>query len=124
MSITGWVSDLYDVLRRGTLVTLNDVELDTVALVQSLEAITLDCRVVNKTVFGTIILRDETEALGVVEPLNCTLCHCNRIPLFEAFRLALHNSGNSPDTSTTPGCSWCSKYKKHPGNDAFPRCFN
>src|SRR5690606_24500436 len=49
---------------------LHDVKLNTLALGQRLEAVTLDGAVVDEAVLAAIIRRDETKALGIVEPLH------------------------------------------------------
>jgi hypothetical protein len=40
------------------------------------EAAALNFRVVSKQIFTAVVRFDETEALGVVESLDCTCCHC------------------------------------------------
>src|SRR5215212_5555723 len=64
-----------DVRRRGALGTLLGVEADLRALGERLEAAALNRTVVDEQVLAGIIGRDETEALVVVEPLNCSCCH-------------------------------------------------
>ena len=55
--------------------TLRNVELYRLALLQALEPACLDCREVHKNIFATLAA-DEAVALGVVEPLYCSLfCH-------------------------------------------------
>jgi hypothetical protein len=49
---------------------LHDVELDAIALGKALEAPALDRRMMDKAVLATILGRDESEALGVIEPLD------------------------------------------------------
>ena len=51
-----------------------DVELDSLALVQGLEAVHLNLGVVDEQVVA-VLTRDEAVALVRVEPLNSTLCH-------------------------------------------------
>ena len=60
-----------------------DVKLDSLALVQSLEAVHLDLGVVDEQVVA-VLARDEAVALVRVEPLNSTLCHV--VPFFLAPR--------------------------------------
>src|SRR5213592_3240267 len=67
-------SDLADVLRLKALGPLGDVEFHGVTLGQAPETIGLDRREVDEDV-RTRLLRDEAEALRVVEPLHFTLCH-------------------------------------------------
>jgi hypothetical protein len=63
-------SELHDVLGRRALLALDDVELDPLALGQSLEPLTLNRRVVDEAVLLAAFGRDEAEALGVIEPLD------------------------------------------------------
>src|SRR5262245_15542608 len=56
-------SDLDDVLRRRTLLTLNDVEFDAVTLGKRLEAVALDGRVVDEAVLAATVGGDKAEAL-------------------------------------------------------------
>jgi hypothetical protein len=64
-------SDLRNVLGRGALLALDDVELDPLALVESLESLTLDCAVMAEYILATVIAGDEAIALLGVEPLYC-----------------------------------------------------
>jgi hypothetical protein len=68
-------SDLADVGSLETLRPLDDLELHVVALGQRAEAFGDDCGVMNEDVLATI-LRDETEPLCVIEPLDRALRHC------------------------------------------------
>src|SRR4051794_10608577 len=61
---------LLDVLRRGALSALHDVELHAIALGEALEALRLDGRVMDEAVLLTALGGDETEALGVVKPFH------------------------------------------------------
>ena len=61
---------LRHVLGGGTLLALHDVELHRLTLGEGLEARALDGRVVNEAVLLTVVGRDETKALRVVEPLH------------------------------------------------------
>src|SRR5690348_14188352 len=63
-------AELGDVLRRGALLALHDVELHPLAFGERLEALALDGRVVNEAVLLAILRGDEPEALGVIEPLH------------------------------------------------------
>src|SRR5687768_14439603 len=67
------LADLDDVLGRRTLLALNDVEFHLLAFLERLEAAALDGAVMDKAVLLTIATADEAEALGVVEPLHCSL---------------------------------------------------
>src|SRR5206468_282308 len=81
----GRLLQLDDVLRGRALLALDHVELDPLALGQALEALGLDGRMVDEAVLLTALGRDETEALGVVEPFDrsgsahcpapCTVCN-------------------------------------------------
>jgi hypothetical protein len=59
----------------GAFLTLGHIEAHPIAFGQGLEAFRLDGRKVNENIGATILL-DETETLGVIEPLYRTLCHC------------------------------------------------
>src|SRR5262245_15290354 len=63
-----------------TLRSAGDVELDPVTLGQRLEAFLLDRREMHEHVFPAI-LRDETETLGVVEPLDRACSHFGLLSL-------------------------------------------
>src|SRR5262249_12381587 len=54
--------------------TAVDVELDLIALSEALEALPLDGGVMHEHVLAAL-LRDEAEALRVVEPLHSSRCH-------------------------------------------------
>src|SRR3989449_8636768 len=57
--------ELHDVLRRRTLLSLHDVELDPLALGERLEPLCLDRGVVHEAVLLAVLGRDETKALRV-----------------------------------------------------------
>src|SRR5947207_15679593 len=87
---------LDDVLRRGALLALDDVELDPLAFGQALEALGLDRRMMDEAVLLTVLGGDEAEALGVIEPLDraggachflLLACCCNRSPAMPPSRL-------------------------------------
>src|SRR5205823_4073181 len=63
-------AELGDVLGRRALLTLHDVELDSLAFSQRLEAAAIDGGVVNEAIFLSVLGGDEAKALGVVEPLH------------------------------------------------------
>src|SRR6185437_15255504 len=71
-------SELDDVLGRGALGALDDVELDALTLGEGAESVALDGRVMNEAVLLAAFGGDETKALGVVEPLHSAgrACHC------------------------------------------------
>src|SRR4029077_9926272 len=77
------LSDLADVLSRRAFVALHDVELDAVALGETLESGSLDRRAVHEEVVAPILRRDEAEALGVIEPLHFScVAHCRCLSFF------------------------------------------
>jgi hypothetical protein len=65
--------DRRQILCGEALLTFDDVELDSCALGESLEPITLDRTVMTEDVFLAIVTRDEAVALLVVEPFHYTL---------------------------------------------------
>jgi len=75
LSIEKWLellADLRYVLGRGALLTLHDLELDALAFGESLEARSANRRVMNEAILRSILRRDESKALRVVEPLYST----------------------------------------------------
>src|ERR1044071_6233277 len=76
-----WLRELDDVLRRRTLLALDDFELDALAFGERLEALRLDCGVMHEAVLLAVLGRDETEPLRVVEPLHgtCDTCHLMKL---------------------------------------------
>ena len=64
-------SDRVDLLRLRTLGALTNLELDALVLIESLEAVRLDGRVVNEDVLVSAVNLDEAVALFLVEPLHC-----------------------------------------------------
>src|SRR6516164_8100830 len=73
-SLRSGVRRLADVCSLQALRSPSDVELDPLALGQGLESLALDRREMHEHVLAAL-LRDETEALRVVEPLHCTNRH-------------------------------------------------
>jgi hypothetical protein len=67
------LQNLY-VLRLPALGTLFHVELDRLAFLKAAEPGRVDRRVMNENVL-TVLAADESETLGVVEPLYCSLFH-------------------------------------------------
>jgi hypothetical protein len=65
----GGVPEPHDRIGLWALLTLNDVEFDVIALLQSLVSVQLNCRVVNEYVWP-VFTPDESVALGVVKPLD------------------------------------------------------
>src|SRR6478672_1678507 len=68
------VLDAADVRGARTLRAVDDVEPDAIALGQALEAITLDGGVMHEHI-RTTLTGEESETLGVVEPLDGTFDH-------------------------------------------------
>src|SRR5437879_5194590 len=69
-----------DVCRGRALLPLRDVERDLLALFQGFEARALDRAVMGEQILPAVIRRDESEALGVVEPLHCACRHVVPFP--------------------------------------------
>ncbi len=67
-----------DRVRLRTFRPLDDVELDVIALFQSLVTIQLDCRVVNENIWP-VFTSDESVALGVVKPLDLAFVLSHRV---------------------------------------------
>jgi hypothetical protein len=64
---------------------LDDLELDCFSFGKSPEAFSQDGRVVDEDV-RTVVLRDEPEALRIIEPLHSTFVH-DQVPLQLAARV-------------------------------------
>ena len=62
------------------LLTLGDLKLYALALVQGAETVSRNSRVVNEYVRSPAILLDEPETFFGVEPFNCALCHLRASP--------------------------------------------
>src|ERR1041384_5959874 len=73
-----WWLQLHDVLRRGALLGLHDLELYTLTFGQRFEPVTLNRRVMHEAVLAAVFRCNETKALGVVEPLHGTGNPCHR----------------------------------------------
>src|SRR5690606_34912445 len=69
------VVDALDVRCLLALGAGDDVERNLLVLGQRLEAVALNRGEVSEDVFAAVSRGDEAEALGVVEPLDSTLCH-------------------------------------------------
>src|SRR5215208_584 len=67
--------DSGDVIRLHALLTLGRLVGDLGALIEALEAVTRNARVVHEKVLATLIRGDEAVALIVVEPLYRSLGH-------------------------------------------------
>ncbi len=75
----GGVPEPDDTIGLWTLLTLDDVKLNIIALFQSLVPIQLYCRIVDEYVWP-VFTPDESVALGVVEPLDLTFVLSHRLP--------------------------------------------
>jgi hypothetical protein len=75
----GGVSEPDDSIGLWTLLTLDDVELHIIALLQSFVPIQLNRGVVDEYVWP-VFTPDESVALGVVEPLDLTFVLSHRLP--------------------------------------------
>src|SRR5882762_1286799 len=67
--------DWLHVLCLEPLGPLRHVEADLLAFRESAKTLRADGRVVAEDVLAAIVLRDEPEALRIIEPLHCTGCH-------------------------------------------------
>src|SRR5438045_861347 len=67
-----------DVGRGRTLLALRHVEGDLLALFERLVAVHLDRAVMGEQILAAVIRRDESEALGVVEPLHGACRHVSQ----------------------------------------------
>ncbi len=72
-------SDHPNVLSFFALFARSGVELDALALFETLVTITLDAGEVYEDVI-TLLARDEAESLFRIEKLHCSLCHEYSIP--------------------------------------------
>src|SRR5690606_11964154 len=61
--------------RLCTLRTLGDFVLDTQAFLETAKAFRIDRRIVHEDIGAAVLRRDESESLGVVEPLHCAVLH-------------------------------------------------
>jgi hypothetical protein len=65
----------FDVLGGGTFASLPDVELNLLTFFQRLESVRCNRGVVDKKIRSSIVGRDESKALLVVEPLDLSRSH-------------------------------------------------
>src|SRR5690554_156125 len=80
ISVSWRLADDLDVGSLEAFLALGDVEGDLLAVLQGLEAVSLDLGKMSEQVVTVVVRRNEAEALGVVEPLDSTGSHY-RIPL-------------------------------------------
>jgi len=67
-----------DIAGSWSLLPVCDLVGNLLALLKRLESMTLDGAVVDEHVVAAIIRGDESESLGLVEPLDCSvICHGN-----------------------------------------------
>ncbi len=64
-----------NVLCLPALGAFDDIELDALAFLERTESVRLDGGVMDEYVVA-ILTADESEALGIVKPLHCSLFHC------------------------------------------------
>src|SRR6266446_5243195 len=91
LSQSGLLPGLEDlnVLGLPALGALGHFELHGLAFLQALEAARLDGREMHEDIFA-ILAADESEALGVIKPLHCSLFHF--VVLFFALNFAVNLS--------------------------------
>src|ERR1039458_4721813 len=65
-------------IRLGTFLTLDDVEVDVIALFQRFVPVQLNRRIVDEYI-RPVFASDESIALGVVEPLDLPFVLCHRL---------------------------------------------
>src|SRR6266571_1410382 len=97
LSLRGERLDLVDVGRLESLRALGDLELDGLALLESLVPFALDGGEVDEDV-RSILLLDESVPLAVIEPLHFSPGHWAR-PLLSSKRGAVTGATASPGTS-------------------------
>src|SRR5690242_8838573 len=85
----------------GALRAVADFELDLLVFLEGAEARTLDLRVVDKHVCGTVFGSNEPEALLRVEPLHSSLWHLSIFPflLGAGHRLSMPRASHDRHTS-------------------------
>lgn len=76
------MSDLLHVRGLQSFGSVHNLEFHRIALSQRSESIRRDGGVVHKNILAAV-LRNETETLRIVEPLNCTLRHCDDLMCWE-----------------------------------------
>ena len=65
---------LYDVGSLGAFLAVYDVERYLLTLIESLEALALNCAEVDKNVLS-VVYGDEAVAFALIEPFDSSLCH-------------------------------------------------
>jgi hypothetical protein len=83
------VLDRNYVLSLGTFLAIRYVELNFLAIGQSLEAIALDGAEMNEHI-GAICTLDKAETLGFVKPFNCTCCLRHNVYLYSSGAMSRH----------------------------------
>jgi len=79
--------DLCDLVGLRSLLPLNNLELNRIAFLQGLKALTLDGRVMNENI-SSAVLADEAISLAIVEPLYLSLKSCHLHPPSFVFAIA------------------------------------
>ena len=83
------VLDRNYVLSLGTFLAIRHVELNFLAIGQSLEAIALDGAEMNEHI-GAIFTLDKAETLGFVKPFNRTSCLRHNVYLYRSGAMSRH----------------------------------
>jgi len=77
--VGGVISQANDRICLRSLLALNDVEFDIIALFEGFITVQLDRRVMDENIWP-VFTSDESVALGIVEPLNLTFELSHRLP--------------------------------------------
>jgi len=72
--------ELYDIYCFRAFVAFNYIKAHGIAFGQAFETIALDFGIVRKNIRPTVILGNETEPLGLIEPFYSSLCHSDFPP--------------------------------------------
>ena len=91
------VSKTDNCIRLRTFLTLNDVELNVIALFQRFVSVQLDRRVVDEYI-RPVFTSDESVALGVVEPLDLPFVLSHRLLLSLGLAGIRQTRGSPTDT--------------------------
>jgi hypothetical protein len=88
-------------IRLGTLLALNDLELNLIAFLKTLVALRLYGAVMDEHI-GSALLADESKAFRVIEPLNCSLntSHLHTFP--DSFFLGRTTDSPRPNFQNFP----------------------
>ncbi len=69
-----WFLQFDNVLSCWAFGTINYIKLDACTLIKGLEAVALNCGVMNENIFSAILL-NKTKTLRIIKPFYCTFCH-------------------------------------------------